>query len=383
MTVTIKTAEEQDKMRVAGRLAADVLDMIGDHVKPGVTTDELERHLPRLHHRGAGRDPGPAELPRLSEIDLHLRQSCGLPRHPRRPQAEDRRRRQYRHHRHQGRLPRRHQPHVLRRQARRPGATPAEIAFEGMWLGIEELAPASTWAMSAQPSRNTSRRTASPSCGSTAATASAGFFTKTRRFCTTAARHRHGTAGRHDPDRRTDGQCRQSQREAAARRLDRRHQGPQPVRAVGAHCADYRNRLRSADARCRRIAERPLSMADTLQPRPTPSCQQELPTIPGRRVRRRRWSTNAPRLVDALSRRSVAAHMRDCPSDVGPGRRRRLRPRRTASLLRRRHHDAAAGRSPTSGSRCRRFITSLWDVGLEIGHSVRTVAQCVEQAQPT
>ena len=41
MTVTIKTAEEQDKMRVAGRLAADVLDMIGEHVRPGVTTDEL------------------------------------------------------------------------------------------------------------------------------------------------------------------------------------------------------------------------------------------------------------------------------------------------------------------------------------------------------
>ena len=28
-------------MRVAGRLAADVLDMIGEHVRPGVTTDEL------------------------------------------------------------------------------------------------------------------------------------------------------------------------------------------------------------------------------------------------------------------------------------------------------------------------------------------------------
>ena len=41
MTVTIKTPEEQDKMRVAGRLAADVLDMIGDHVRPGVSTDEL------------------------------------------------------------------------------------------------------------------------------------------------------------------------------------------------------------------------------------------------------------------------------------------------------------------------------------------------------
>ena len=43
MTVTIKTAEEQGKMRVAGRLAADVLDMIGEHVEPGVTTDELNR----------------------------------------------------------------------------------------------------------------------------------------------------------------------------------------------------------------------------------------------------------------------------------------------------------------------------------------------------
>jgi methionine aminopeptidase type I len=43
MSVTIKTPEQQDKMRVAGRLAADVLDMIGDYVKPGVTTGELDR----------------------------------------------------------------------------------------------------------------------------------------------------------------------------------------------------------------------------------------------------------------------------------------------------------------------------------------------------
>jgi methionyl aminopeptidase len=43
MTVTIKTPDEQDKMRVAGRLAAEVLDMIGEHVKPGVSTDELNR----------------------------------------------------------------------------------------------------------------------------------------------------------------------------------------------------------------------------------------------------------------------------------------------------------------------------------------------------
>ncbi len=43
MPVTIKTPEEQDKMRVAGRLAGEVLDMIGAHVQPGITTDELDR----------------------------------------------------------------------------------------------------------------------------------------------------------------------------------------------------------------------------------------------------------------------------------------------------------------------------------------------------
>lgn len=43
MSVTIKTPEEIEKMRVAGRLAAQVLDMIGPHVVPGITTDELDR----------------------------------------------------------------------------------------------------------------------------------------------------------------------------------------------------------------------------------------------------------------------------------------------------------------------------------------------------
>jgi len=43
MHVTIKSPEEQQKMREAGRLAADVLDMITTHVQPGVTTEELDR----------------------------------------------------------------------------------------------------------------------------------------------------------------------------------------------------------------------------------------------------------------------------------------------------------------------------------------------------
>jgi methionyl aminopeptidase len=43
MAVTIKTPEEIEKMRVAGRLAADVLRMIAPHVQPGITTGELDR----------------------------------------------------------------------------------------------------------------------------------------------------------------------------------------------------------------------------------------------------------------------------------------------------------------------------------------------------
>jgi methionyl aminopeptidase len=41
--VTIKPPAEQEAMRRAGRLAAEVLDMIGQHVVPGVSTDELDR----------------------------------------------------------------------------------------------------------------------------------------------------------------------------------------------------------------------------------------------------------------------------------------------------------------------------------------------------
>jgi methionyl aminopeptidase len=43
MSVTIKTPEEQQKMREAGRLAAEVLLMIEPHVQPGVTTDALNQ----------------------------------------------------------------------------------------------------------------------------------------------------------------------------------------------------------------------------------------------------------------------------------------------------------------------------------------------------
>jgi methionyl aminopeptidase len=43
MAIHLKTAEEVGSMRVAGRLAGEVLDFIAPRVRPGITTGELDR----------------------------------------------------------------------------------------------------------------------------------------------------------------------------------------------------------------------------------------------------------------------------------------------------------------------------------------------------
>lgn len=43
MNITIKSEEDIAHMRVAGRLAAEALEMIQPHAVPGITTDELDR----------------------------------------------------------------------------------------------------------------------------------------------------------------------------------------------------------------------------------------------------------------------------------------------------------------------------------------------------
>lgn len=43
MAITLKSPEDIAHMRVAGKLAAEVLAMLKEYVKPGVTTEELDR----------------------------------------------------------------------------------------------------------------------------------------------------------------------------------------------------------------------------------------------------------------------------------------------------------------------------------------------------
>ncbi len=42
MSITLKSPEDVENLRIAGRLASEVLDFIAPHVKVGVTTDELD-----------------------------------------------------------------------------------------------------------------------------------------------------------------------------------------------------------------------------------------------------------------------------------------------------------------------------------------------------
>ena len=43
MTISIKSAADIEMMRVAGRLTSEVLDMLAEHIKPGVTTEQLDK----------------------------------------------------------------------------------------------------------------------------------------------------------------------------------------------------------------------------------------------------------------------------------------------------------------------------------------------------
>jgi len=54
MSVSIKSAEDIEKMRIVGNLAAEVLELIAPHVQPGISTGELDRichdHIVNVQH---------------------------------------------------------------------------------------------------------------------------------------------------------------------------------------------------------------------------------------------------------------------------------------------------------------------------------------------
>ncbi len=59
MTISIKTGADIDAMRIAGRLASEVLDFITPHVKPGITTEELDKLAHDFMVNAQGTIPAP------------------------------------------------------------------------------------------------------------------------------------------------------------------------------------------------------------------------------------------------------------------------------------------------------------------------------------
>ena len=172
------------------------------------------------------------------EVDLHLGQPPGLPRRARRAGAQAGRHPEHRRHRDQGRLPRRLQPDVLCRRAaasRRSRLVDVDLRMH-VARHPRRCAPARAWATSARRSRRTPRSTASPWCASSAATASAASFHEEPQVL------HYGRAGAGlalEPGMTFTIEPMINAGKAgdprAGRRLDHRHQGPQPVGAVGAH----------------------------------------------------------------------------------------------------------------------------------------------------
>ena len=94
MQITIKSKEQIAKMRSAGRIVAEVLALVEESLRPGISTAELDRLADR-HIRAAGGTPSfvgylaatgtydPRQPPRVPGRDLHLHRPRDRPRDPR------------------------------------------------------------------------------------------------------------------------------------------------------------------------------------------------------------------------------------------------------------------------------------------------------------
>ena len=109
-------------------------------------------------HRRARRLPEPAQLQRLPEERVHLRQRGDLPRHPRRPGPPGRRHRQPRRDGVHRRRARRHQRHVLRRRRRPESRSSCGSPRSACGTASRRWSRAARSATSAGPSRTTPSR---------------------------------------------------------------------------------------------------------------------------------------------------------------------------------------------------------------------------------
>jgi len=244
MTITIKTAADVEGMRIAGRLASEVLDMLTPHVKPGVSTEHLDKlaHDHIVNVQGGIPaplnycPPGYTPYPKSICTSINHQVCHGIP--------NDR--------------PLKNGDIVnidvtvikdgwhgdtSRMFIVGEGSIAAKrlcnLTYEAMWKGIVKVKPGARLGDIGHNIQVFAENQG---------------FSIVREFCGHGiGRNFHEEPqvlhyGRHGVHHRADGECRQTRDPRDDRRLDHRHEGPLSVRAVGAHGAGHRDGLRGADA---------------------------------------------------------------------------------------------------------------------------------------
>src|SRR5436190_10978333 len=196
------------------------------------------------------------------------------------------------------------------------------------------------------------------------------------------AGHRNYAAARHDLYRRADDQCRQARHSRARRWLDDRHQRPQPLGTVGTHRGGHRQGLRGADALGRRAAR----AAGPRAGRSGVSAATLREQVAAERAALRAAYLAQPRPRELLKAHAqlIDRTVKSVPGlppsaalvATGGYGRGELYPSSDIDLLVLLAHEP----EPAERESLERLIGTLWDIGLEIGHSVRTVEGCVAAA---
>jgi len=79
MSITIKTGADIDAMRIAGRLASEVLDFLTPHVKPGITTEALDKLAHDYMVNVQGTIPAPLTYPKSICASVNHQICHGIP----------------------------------------------------------------------------------------------------------------------------------------------------------------------------------------------------------------------------------------------------------------------------------------------------------------
>ncbi len=188
--ITIHRPEDFAGMRAAGKLAAETLDMIAPHVRPGITTGELDRicHDFMLANGAVSASLGYRGFPKSTCISINHVVCHGIPGERRLVDGDmlniditvildgwyGDSSRMY-----------------VAGQASTRARVLMDVTYEALMRGVRgDPARGRRSAISATRSRATWRASASRWCGISAATASAGASTRRRTSCISAARAR-------------------------------------------------------------------------------------------------------------------------------------------------------------------------------------------------